>query len=295
MIRQIATKLDFPTEAVDYLAEQQTLLLSNSKATALLGSAMDDLFMQNDPSLAEKLGTIATETGIHSYTVDMIFLLLAAYPLRYLYLQKGIDEKIYIDTLKDLKYKLMECKKLHGVWGTFVGQRWYPRFFRMELFALGRLQYETKPFAMESYKDLLKKDEPVCNCHIPSSGTLLKEDVIASLKQAYEFFPHLRRNGILPITCNSWLLYPPVAELFKKDSNMEQFYKIFEVLSTKEQEHNTDFWRIFNLPFSEENLQNAPEDSSLQRNVKAFLQAGNHLGAGLGIILFDGENILTQR
>ena len=114
MIRQIATKLDFPTEAVDYLAEQQTLLLSNPKATALLGSAMDDLFMQNDPSLAEKLGTIATETGIHSYTVDMIFLLLAAYPLRYLYLQKGIDEKIYIDTLKDLKYKLMECKKLHG-------------------------------------------------------------------------------------------------------------------------------------------------------------------------------------
>ena len=148
---------------------------------------------------------------------------------------------------------------------------------------------------MGAYGDLLKQGDVVCNCHIPSSGALLGEDVLASLKMAYDFYPQYRRNGILPITCNSWLLYPPVAELFKEGSNLDRFYKIFEILKTKEQEHNSDFWRIFNLPFSEENLQNAPENSSLQRSIKAFLQAGNHLGAGLGIILFDGENILTQR
>ena len=294
MIRQIAEKLKFPADAVDHLTEAQEHLFTNARAVELLGIAKEQMFTATDLTYMDTLSVIAAETGINRYTLDMLFFLSCADRMRALYAEKGIDESIYWASLSDLKYKLIECKNLHGVYGSFT-KNWFPRFLRAEAFALGRLQYEYKPFPMEAYGDLLKQGDIVCNCHIPSSGTLLKEDVMASLKMAYDFYPQYRRNGLLPITCNSWLLYPPVAELFKKGSNMDRFYKIFEILNTKEQEHNTDFWRIFNLPFSEENLQNAPEDSSLQRSIKAFLQAGNHLGAGLGIILFDGENILTQR
>lgn len=294
MIRQIAKRLDFPTDAVEYLTEQQALLQADPNASALLDTARLQVFRPADLTYMDTLSAIAERTDIPRYTVDMLFFLSCADKMRELYAEKGIDEGIYWASLSDLKYKLIECKKLHGVYGSFT-KNWFPRFLRAEAFALGRLQYETKPFAMEAYGDLLKQGDVVCNCHIPSSGALLGEDVLASLKMAYDFYPQYRRNGILPITCNSWLLYPPVAELFKEGSNLDRFYKIFEILKTKEQEHNSDFWRIFNLPFSEENLQNAPEDSSLQRSIKEFLQASNHLGAGLGIILFDGERILTQR
>ena len=294
MIRQTAEKLKFPSDAIDDLTEAYARLISNARAMELLALAKEQVFTPADLTYMDTLGAISEETGIHRYTVDMLFFLSCADRMRDLYLQKGVDESIYWASLSDLKYKLIECKKLHGIYGSFT-KNWFPRFLRAEAFALGRLQYEYKPFAMESYGDLLKQGDIVCNCHIPSSGALLGKDVLASLKMAYDFYPQYRKNGILPITCNSWLLYPPVAELFQEGSNLEQFYKIFEILSTKVQEHNSDFWRIFNLPFSEENLQSAPEDSSLQRSIKAFLQAGNHLGAGLGIILFDGERILTQR
>lgn len=294
MIRQIAEKLDFPADAIDCLIKAKELLYTNEHAAKLFGIAKEQVFTPADLTYMDTLSAIAEETGINRYTLDMLFFLSCADRMRALYDEKGIDESIYWASLSDLKYKLTECKKLHGAYGSFT-KNWFPRFLRAEAFALGRLQYEAKPFPMEAYGDLLKQGDIVCNCHIPSSGALLGEDVLASLKMAYDFYPQYRRNGILPITCNSWLLYPPVAELFKKGSNLDWFYKIFEILNTKVQEHNSDFWRIFNLPFSEENLQNAPENSSLQRSIKAFLQAGNHLGAGLGIILFDGENILTQR
>lgn len=294
MIRQIATKLKFPTDAVDYLEDQQALLIANPRARELLDVAAHQMFSQNDKSYMEQLSEISEITGIPRYTVDMLFFLSCAEPMRELYRQKGIDEEIYWNTLSDLKNKLIECKSLHGIYGNFTNH-WFPRFLRAEAFALGRLQYELKPFPLESYGDLLVQDDIVCNCHIPSSGPLLEEDVIASLKQAYDFYKPYHRNGLLPITCHSWLLYPPIADLFGKGSNLEKFYRIFEILNQKPDPENKNFWRIFYRPFSPENLKNAPEGSSLQRNIKQFLLDGGCMGNSVGLILFDGERILTQQ
>ena len=294
MIRQTTKKLEFPADAVDYLAEQHKLLHSNSQASELLNAAMRQMFSQNDKSYMDHLNKISEVTGIHRYTVDMLFFLSCAEPMRELYRQKGIDETIYWNSLSDLKNKLIECKNLHGIYGNFTNH-WFPRFLRAEAFALGRLQYELKPFPLESYGDLLVQDDIVCNCHIPSSGPLLEEDVMASLKQAYDFYKPYHRNGILPITCHSWLLYPPIADLFEKGSNLEKFYRIFEILNEKPDPENKNFWRIFYRPFSPENLKDAPEGSSLQRNIKQFLLEGGCMGNSVGLILFDGERILTQQ
>ncbi|MBQ8432185.1 MAG: DUF5596 domain-containing protein [Clostridia bacterium] len=292
MLRYVEEKLQFPKEAIQALEAPTAALLTSPVYRPRLFLAMEQMLERQDLEYRTHLQAIADESGISFYTMELIFLLLCTLPLRYRYAEQGISEEIYWNTFADLKYKLVECKDLHGIWGTFVGH-WYPRFFRMELFALGRLQYECKPFPLDSYKDLLVKDELVCKCHIPSSGPLLAEDVVDSLKQAYDFFKDFRKDGILPVICNSWLFYPPTSALFKKGSNMETFYRMFEVIHTKEQEDNADFWRIFSLPFSEENLRHAPEDSSLRRNIKQFLLEGNKLGNGLGILLFDGERILT--
>ncbi|MBQ8441326.1 MAG: DUF5596 domain-containing protein [Clostridia bacterium] len=294
MIRQIAERLGFPSDAIEYLTEKQLLLKSNTQATALLDAAIRQMYGQDDKSYMDQLSEIADITGIHRYTVDMLFFLACADPMRELYRQKDVDEEIYWNSLSDLKYKLLECKRLHGIYGSFT-KHWFPRFLRAEAFALGRLQYELKPFPLEAYGDLLKEGDIVCNCHIPSSGPLLEEDVIASLKQAYRFYEPYLRKGVLPITCHSWLLFPPIADLFGEGSNLDRFYRIFEILDQTPNLANKDFWRVFYREFSPETLPNAPEDSSLQRKIKQFLLDGGCMGNGRGLILFDGEKILTQR
>ena len=292
MICQIAKKIGFPADAIEYLEQQNEQLLANANAKETLFAAMKHVFTNTDNSYEAMLEEIAQETGIPRYTVDMLFFLHCTEPMRALYREKGIDEEIYWNSLSDLTCKLIECKKVYGYYGSST-KNWFPRFLRAEAFALGRLQYERKPFVLDSYKDLLKKDELVCKCHIPSSGPLLFEDVLASLKQAYEFYAPYRKNGVLPILCDSWLLYPPVAELFDPSSNTARFYRIFEIIHEKPSLSNHDFWRVFNLPYTPENLQNAPEDSSMQRKIKQFLLNGNCMGAGMGLILFDGQTILT--
>ena len=289
-----AKALDFPTDAISYLLEQTARLEASGDAMDAIRAAMERVFSSTDADYEAILETAAEFSGVPRFTVDMIFFLLCAPTMHRNFAAKGVDDAIFWASLCDLRYKLNECKNLHGYFGSFT-KNWFPRFLRAEGFALGRLQYELKPFSGEKYGTYLQNGDTVCNCHIPSSGRLLLPDVLDSLRRAYDFYVSERKDGVLPVTCNSWMLYPPLIERLPESSNIRRFYELFDVISTKAQEHNRDFWRIFSLPFTPENLQAAPENSSLQRTVKAFLQEGNHLGAGLGVLLFDGEKILTDR
>ena len=57
------------------------------------------------------------------------------------YLAQGVCEEIFWDTFCDLRYKLLECKTIHGVWGNFVAS-WYPIFYTCQIVKLGRLEFE---------------------------------------------------------------------------------------------------------------------------------------------------------
>ena len=75
----------------------------------------------------------------------------------------------------------------------------------------------------------MKKGAPVINCHIPSSGPLLPEQVEDSFRQAYQFFGFAQKGETMPLVCESWLLYPPHYELFPESGNMRRFFEHFEV------------------------------------------------------------------
>ncbi len=286
--------LEFPADATSYLTEQAEKVASDANAMAALHCATQKAFASDDRSYEESLEKVAELTGVPRYTVDMIFFLSCAPLMQKRFEEMGVGDRIFWDTLRDLRYKLIECKNLYGYYGSFT-KNWFPRFLRGEGFALGRLQYEKKPYTGEDYGTLLKKDEPVCKCHIPSSGPLLYEDVLKSLRLAYDFYKEDRKNGILVICCDSWMLYSPLIERLPRTSNIRRFYDLFEIVSIREKATNTDFWRIFSLPYTPENLPAAPENTSLQRTVKAFMMEENNLGCGVGILLFDGEKVLTDR
>lgn len=291
MITEIAKKINFPEEAIEYFKEKHDALMARPELYSELYRAMDEFYMKGDRSFIEILDKVAAEADIPNYSVHMIFLLLAARPLRYIYRQQGISEDIYYETLTDLKCKLMECKNVQGCWGTFVGW-WYPDMFRCKIVKLGRLEYERLAFPHDDYKGFLKKGDKVFNCHIPSSGPVTKESVIESLKIAYAFFSDELKDGILPVYCSSWMLYPGHKELYPEGSNLRNFYELFDIFAEVEDKSNHNFWRLFNVDYSPETFEAAPENTTLQRNIKNYIRSGKNMGTGKGVLLFDGEKIL---
>ena len=141
MIKHLTEKLCFPTEASEYLDECLEKILKTDSAMHYMGLAMDSFFLPGSEEYTEHLQKVSDLSGVHRYSVDMVFILLCARPLRYIYQNKGLGEELFIDTMMDAKYKLMECKAVHDIWGTFV-LTWFKGFFTLDRFKLGRLQYD---------------------------------------------------------------------------------------------------------------------------------------------------------
>ena len=56
--------------------------------------------------------TISQESGVHLYTVWLLFLIQAAKPAVAAYLEKGVPEEVVWETFRDLKFKVLECKNV---------------------------------------------------------------------------------------------------------------------------------------------------------------------------------------
>lgn len=280
---QICRYLDFPEEAIRALSAVEQEIAKNREAQIRLDRATDALFIEGSREFEREGEEAAKIAGVDRKSADMLMLLRGLPRLAANYRAAGIDEGIFRDTAHDLLWKLRECRACFGVWGTFVTS-WFPGFYRMTRFAVGRLQYEPIGFPFDEYEGL-RKGDIVYNCHIPSSGPLTEEAVEDSLRCAAKFYGCA--DGIFPVFCSSWLLYPPMAEaVYPEGSNLEKFYRRFTILSEEKDEKCGDFWRVFHRFYSEEALKGAAEDTALQRNLKKFLSDGGHMGHGRGVILY---------
>ena len=289
LIRELMKRLDYPAEAIGYLGKAFDTLSSNPAALSRFDDAIDKLYLTSGSGFAEDLNAVSEMTGLHRYTVDLLCALAAGRSLRYLYHAKGLDDALYYDAMRDTRCKLIECKTVYGIWGTFVFDGWSPGFYRMTRFALGRLQYDVGKNVLGTDGGRLDADCPGVACHIPSSGPLTNEGVFASLKKAYDFFPQYRVDGKLLVQCHSWLLYTPLIERMPAGSNVRVFHDLFRIVSLPEEPANGDFWRFFGTEWREGVLDEISTDTSLKRAVADMLREGKNLGCGIGYILFDGK------
>ena len=245
----------------------------------------------------EKLTLLAKKYSVDENTLHFVFLLLSAETLYKRYKKQDISDEIFYDTIKDLKYKLIECIECKGYNGTFV-PHWFEGFYRLERFGLGRFQYEHTDIDKEIITPSgikLKKGTKVLFLHIPSSGVPLTDEVrIESYKKAYEFYKDTPfvKNGRIVFVCHSWLLYKKHYEFLPENSNILKFMNDFYIYDGFISDIKEDLWRIFgkyeNAPASE-----LPEDTSLKRAYKKWLLDGNEVGGGVGVIVFDGEKIIN--
>ena len=233
------------------------------------------------------LPQVAIAAGISEYAATMLYYCCLTKKYRQLALSIGVAEDVWLNTVMDLKYKLEECKAVHNEWGTFVGT-WFPGFFKLERFALGRLQFEIVPLGREyrSLQVMLSPETQVLNVHIPRSGERLTPEIVASsYEQARRFYQEVFSFEVTAFVCRSWLLFPMHKTMLSVESNLAKFVADYELLDSGEYENYTELWRLFDCKVSGGTLESLPNDSSLRRSYIELMKQGKKSGWGHGIKL----------
>ena len=297
-IEYICNYLNFPAQAVACFVDAWDKITADEAAakvwTKWITAYEQDIKTDLKTGMQE-VGEAAEKVGIHKYTSDELYYLCLTRGLKKYYDEKGLPEQIYRDTASDLRWKLDECWKMYGIWGSFVAF-WFPEWFWMTRFALGRLQFELWEFP-EKYEQNGRKNtngfNQVINTHIPSCGPLTRENAEDSFRQAAEFFKDTFPGEEVPIYCESWLLFEPHREFIAPDSGIAGFMDWFDIFHTVYEGH--DMWRVFYRMDAEENPADLPEDTVLRRGYKQRLLEGKGTGWGEGIFYFNRkENVFHK-
>lgn len=297
-LKLMMEKNAFPQEAREEL-ERCFNVLSNKYSTEFL-AAVEKLKADSYDTVpvADDVMQLSQNSGVHVHSLWMLILIQTAKTTFAEYAARGIDENIYWDTFTDLRYKLMECKGVHGVWGN-ASPAWARTFFTCDIFKLGRLEFQNCPYYFEvPYNfgniSLFKGCEvPVKAIHIPAAPESFGYEArMESYRKAYEFFCPQLGGAPMVCTCSSWLLYPEYKNILPASSNIVSFMGDFDIIDFSEQEKFLDAWRIFGAdhgkPASE-----LPEKTSMQRIFKQHLMNGGKIGRACGILIFDGEKIIN--
>ena len=143
--------------------------------------------------------------------------------------QKGISQRVYADTLYDITLWCEDYYSKHGVYGLSECG-WICKSIKMELFRLGRLQFEPITLDKELLVDgtVIPAGTPALSVHIPAGEPMTIPSCEASFAEAPAFF------GIeKPVyVCGSWLLAPELPQLLPETSNIVQFQKFFHIINT---------------------------------------------------------------
>jgi hypothetical protein len=198
------------------------------------------------------------------------------------YAQKGIEEKILLDTLSDIGIWLDTWSEIKGE--LYLGElSWLKHHMSMQLFRLGRLQFCMGHCHNDYPQYDLKKGDPVIEVHIPADGALSMEACEESFAMAREFFAkYFPEFEYRYFTCHSWLLDTTLQAYLKEDSNIIRFQKLFTAV---ESEPSAAILRyVFKWNTNARNLKYAPVLSSFAQAIKKAFLAGTQFYETVGLI-----------
>lgn len=187
---------------------------------------------------------------------------------------ENIPEPIWVDTMKCFSRFVGEHHRSLGRHGFDRGF-WTTRQVGAKLFRIGQLEYELKEEDGKKTIDL----------HIPSDARmdmgLLDESVARAREFLKEYFPDWAEESM---ECESWLLSPVLASLLPENSNILSFQRAFEIISQDPEPQDVLEW-VFRLTQGQQEttpLEALPEETCLQRSMKAFLLSGGKVGVAQG-------------
>ena len=281
---------DYPKDAYPALTEALEKILASERAGDFL--AFLDAYDKGTDipyfDIFNQMKEVSASAGVHEYTGVFVLLALMTKKAREHWHEKGYDDALFHNTFLDLKYKIVECKLVKGVWGTFV-PRWYPGFYKAQMFAFGRLQFEVKPLKKCAKVGTLELTEetPVVSIHIPRTGEgMTPQSIDDAFRAARAFFAEefRKNNNPLLFHCQSWLLFPEHEHMLKETSNILAFSRRFERIDCGYNKGYGELWRYFDMDYTGD-VDALPTTNSLYRAYVDRVRRGLPIGWGEGIIL----------
>lgn len=280
-------KLRFPEDAQGDLLAALDKMCRDGASFAILSDVVATYAADHTchfTPILEKMRELCEKLDIHTYVGEFLIYLCLADAMRAHYRKKGYSEELFWNTLADLGYKLEECRLVYGINGSFVG-RWFAGFFKLQRFALGRLQFELIVLKEPcTYRGtVFPEGTTVISVHVPRTGTRLDHaEVENAYRMARNFFANAFPTGPVVFHCASWLLYPWNLEILSPTSNLRAFVNDYEIVRSGDCKDYTDLWRLFDCNYAG-NPDDMPQDSSLRRAYVARVKRGEPTGYGVGI------------
>lgn len=281
---------DYPEKSQLALREAYEWISRDEEASEIYHELMN-VYAENKNCdyelLVKKMDEISKLINIHCYTGRLVLYIGLSKQLKEYYRDAGIDESVWRNSMQDLKYKLMECKEVYDIWGTFT--TWFDGFFRMTRFALGRLQFDMAAFGRYYNHNgvILTPDSHVLGVHIPRTMTRLdRQSVKQSYARASEFFKAWIGDGPTVFMCDSWLLFPRHRELLPRESNILAFMNDYDVIDSGLYENYHEIWRLFDRNYTPE-LEKLPQNSTLRRKYIELIRSGEKTGWGFGVYIYS--------
>ena len=143
-----------------------------------------------------------------------------------------------------------------------------------QIIRLGCFEYETAIYDGKDWKEI-HTGEPCILIHIPSDSNMSHEQQEQSIALARTKWKDL------PFCCYSWLMAPALDEFLPANSKLREFRSRFEVSQVDLE--NKDYIRwVFNN--TQAPVEKWPEETTLQRNIKAHIINDGKIGAAWGYL-----------
>jgi hypothetical protein len=285
-------RFSYPDDAKAVLRDNFNKLSKNTEAYPVFLGFLETY--KNDMNCDLKgihisMKDVSIKADIHEYTGNLILFICLSMYLKEYYAKAGLSEELWYNAMCDLRYKLIECKEVYNIWGSFVPD-WFVRFFKLDRFAFGKLQFEPVYFKANYKKGdiVLEEESTVLNVHIPRTGTKLDRQ---SMKEAYaaaaKFYGYKFEGKPIVFVCHSWLLFPRNKEILSENSNLYQFISDFDVFESGEYDDYKEVWRLFDTNY-DGNVDHLPQNTSFRRGYADWIRKGIKTGWGYGVYVYEG-------
>lgn len=194
----------------------------------------------------------------------------------------GLPEEVFWAGAEELQLWRRDCLRKTGEEGL-LNLDWPRRFLNLEIFRLGRLEYEARELSedIRVAHAVYPAGTPCLDAHIPADEPLLLSAVHYSFASAPLFYREYFGKDYQLLHCASWLLAPELIGLLPAESNIMQFQRNFTLYGLDYSVRQAEE-RVFGTISND--IETYPEETSLQRTLKAYLLNGGKVAVGKGIL-----------
>ena len=156
----------------------------------------------------------------------------------------------------------------------------------------GNVLRESMFLPREEWECILTKGDTVLDLHIPRASNLTVEDCRASFEEAHSFFARIApERPFKALYCHTWMFTPQLQSLLPPESNIVKFQREFYLYPFA---GGPSFLWQFVFGDKYRDPMTAPRDTSLRRDVVAWLTEGKELFDLPGVLFHEPEKWGTQ-